>query len=192
MAQTERFCTATFPASGWPRPFWPLRPVSPISKQGSRLCKGKISNSRRFRSWLGFQFAWDWEYPLNTSWPRIQVSVEDLELKLEKLETACEPPLNLIMLQVPWVQLWCHKTENYILSLLQNMNRFIKVNYNSKSLGKMIMQMELQSCVATAVNAGPLHIVEVFLKKPIDDCPFQLRMREILRKLIRACHRSNA
>ena len=72
------------------------------------------------------------------------------------------------------------------------MNHLMKVNYNSKSLGKMIMQMELQSCVATAVNAGPLHIVEVFLKKPIDDCPFQLRMREILRKLIRACHRSNA
>ena len=61
VAETERFCMATYPASGWPRPFWPLRPVSPISKQGSRLCKGKISNSRRFRSWLGFQFAWDWE-----------------------------------------------------------------------------------------------------------------------------------
>ena len=29
-----------------------------------------------------------------------QVSIEDLERKLNKLETACGPPLNLIMLQV--------------------------------------------------------------------------------------------
>ena len=29
-----------------------------------------------------------------------QVSIEDLERKLIKLETACGPPLNLIMLQV--------------------------------------------------------------------------------------------
>ena len=34
----------------------------------------------------------------------IQVSIEDLERKLEKLETACGPPVNLIMLQVPLVQ----------------------------------------------------------------------------------------
>jgi len=81
----------------------------------------------------------------------IQVSIEDLERKLEKLETACGPPLNLIMLQ-----------------------------------------MELQSCVATAVNAGPLHIVDVFLKKPVPDCPFRPRMKEVLRKLLGACHRSTA
>jgi len=81
----------------------------------------------------------------------IQVSIEDLERKLEKLETACGPPLNLIMLQ-----------------------------------------MELQSRVATAVNAGPLHIVDVFLKKPVPDCPFRPRMKEVLRKLLGACHRSTA
>jgi len=79
----------------------------------------------------------------------VQVSIEDLERKLIKLETACGPPLNLIMLQ-----------------------------------------MELQSCVATAVNAGPLQIVEVFLSKPKLDCPFRPRMKEVLRKLLRVCHRA--
>ena len=52
--------------------------------------------------------------------------------------------------------------------------------------------MELQSCVATAVNAGPLHIVDVFLKKPVPDCPFRPRMKEVLRRLLGACHRSTA
>ena len=46
--------------------------------------------------------------------------------------------------------------------------------------------------MATAVNAGPLHIVDVFLKKPVPDCPFRPRMKEVLRKLLGACHRSTA
>ena len=47
----------------------------------------------------------------------IQVSIEDLERKLEKLETACGPPVNLIMLQVSRVQYSTEKTANMKLCI---------------------------------------------------------------------------
>ena len=104
VAQMERSHMETYPASGKWRLSSPLRLAFPTSKQGSKLLQGKISNSHRFRSWLGFLIAC--QLYVDQS---IQVSIEDLERKLEKLETACGPPVNLIMLQVHLVQNWCTK-----------------------------------------------------------------------------------
>ena len=103
----ERSRMETFPASGKSRLSSPQRPAFPTSKPGSRLLQGKIWNSHRFRcSWLGFLIALDWVTSQMHVNRRIQVSIEDLERKLEKLETACGPPVNLIMLQVPSIQSW--------------------------------------------------------------------------------------
>ena len=70
VAQMERWHMETYPANGKSRLSSPLRLAFPTSKQESRLLQGKISNSHRFRSLLGFLIAWEGLSCLSTAcWP---------------------------------------------------------------------------------------------------------------------------
>ena len=131
VAQMVRSHTETYPANGKWRLSSPLRLAFPTSKQGSKLLQGKISNSHRFRSWIGFLIAWDWVICQLHVDQSLQVSIEDLERKLEKLETACGPPVNLIMLQVHLVQNWCtedsfkYKAKCWYITVIHKASVFI-------------------------------------------------------------------
>ena len=154
-----------FLASGKWKPSSPLRPTSHTWKLGSRLFQGKMW------SWHQFRFC-----PV----PKI---VDCFTLSLEwDASNVWNAGLN-------W-RSWAK-----VDKIRNSMWSTIEPHYATGSWALKVWkyywscQMELQSCVATAVNAGPLQIVEVFLSKPKLDCPFRPRMKEVLRKLLRVCHR---